>query len=162
MKINIYTASQESLANSGGSSIVESKIPLWWADGTSAGSGTNAGNNVAGYIFLHDGGSLSNVVDSSEHLFIINSNYAASQKYSFEATLLVSSSVIYCNVGIWDFTTTSLVSGSQINSNSISATTIRSGNFTLVPSHIYGITLWWSGSGGYTFSIVDASLIVFG
>lgn len=141
----------------GGSGIAEAKIPLWWADGATQSQTTG----TAGTQFLDDGYGLNTLTDSRAKLYTLNANWSANQKYAFEATLKNGGGGSYtAYAALWDFTPNSLVSISQISITSTTLTVARSGLFTLIPGHQYGVTAW-SSSGSASVAICDASLIVF-
>jgi hypothetical protein len=95
---------------------------------------------------------------TATHLHTLNANWSVTTKYAFECVLWVSSGTL--NAELWDFTAGSAVSGSQISTTSTTATVIRSGQFTLMPGHVYGITFWASASN-ITINLTDASIIIF-
>lgn len=153
--IQYYSLSQTSLKLP--PTIVEYPIPLWFADGTAQGDNST----TSGVHWIKDGssGGMGISITSETKLHALNSNWASSQKFAFEATLYVSSSGT-AYTALWDMTSNSIVSSSQLSTTSATATVLRSGQFTLTLGHIYGVTLW-NLSAGYS-NICDASLIVFG
>lgn len=131
---------------------------LWWYSGgnTAIGNAGSAGNAIQ----KGSGSSLPSFSSSQTHLFTLGSNWNVSQQCAFEATLWTSGAYT-CNAELWDITAGSVVSGSAISTTSTSAIVVRSGKFTLIPSHSYGITYWSVTGSGTTVYLTDASLIVF-
>jgi hypothetical protein len=152
------SAAQASLAPVASSP--EYYIPLWWWSGN-ANQGLN-GVTSAGTLIdkgAQMGVHASASATSANKLHTLNSAWAANTKYSFEATIYGSGAAT-TSAALWDITANAIVSGSTISTTSTTATVVRSGQFTLTPGHIYGVTGWIS-NGSYYVSITDASLIVF-
>lgn len=138
--------------------IAEEKIVLWSADGTY----TSGGNSSAGANFISDGStSLANVTGASvARLHTLNSAWPSTQKFAFEATIWSSSTSGTGYAALWDMTTNAQVIGSQVSCATNTATVVRSGQFTLTPGHVYGVSIWIA-SPASTVYLSDASLIVF-
>jgi Flp pilus assembly protein TadG len=97
---------------------------------------------------------------SNAKLHTLNATWNPNNKYAFEASLQVTSPyTVYAN--LYDITAGAAVSGSQISTTSTTFTVVRSGQFTLIPGHQYGISLWSNSGSGTMVYLTDASLIVF-
>jgi hypothetical protein len=153
--MQFYDLAQTSLAKSG-SSIVEEYIPLWMADGTSAGA---SGYTTSGQIFLSDGSQFSASATSNVKLHTLNAAWSATTKFALECTIEASSPNT-AFFSLWDFTANTIVSASQVSTTSTTYNVVRSSQFALIPGHVYGVTGWASVSS--MLNITDASLIVFG
>lgn len=155
-----FDLAQLSLAKGAGSSVTEMYIPLWVADGTTVNT-----TDTTGKYFLADGtsstfntgGNPNNF--SQVKLHTLNSSWSASTKFAFETTLYASNSSYPAYAGLYDISAGSLVASSVVNTTATTATVLRSGQFTLTPGHIYGVSVYTQGGG--TANYVDASLIVF-
>jgi hypothetical protein len=132
-------------------------IPLWWYSGSY--SSMSAGSASAGSQFVRRSTTTTNTTQNPLHT--LNTNWGANTKYAFEAAIQTTSSSVTAYAALWDVTSNSLVSASQISTTSYGIfSVVRSGQFTLTPGHSYAITLWASVGGTYTY-LTDASLIVF-
>lgn len=141
-----------------GSGIAETKIPLWWADGTSS-----ADNSVTAWLYLVDGSTSFTLSppNISGVLHTLSSNWSQTQKYALEVTMWVGSSGATLTAGIFQNPTSN--GGTMIGSVSTgatSATVLRSSQFTLTPSSPLGVAVQINNSGVELY-ISDASLIVF-
>jgi hypothetical protein len=159
--VQIFTASQTSLATPW--KPVETYTTLWSADGTTTQGAFNVSYaQSAGGYYVCDSIGIGNVAytDSRAQIFTLSSNAKSTQKYAFETTVYINSSSYTLNVALWDMTSNALVSSSQVTTTATTATVVRSGQFTLTPGHIYGVTIWCptSSATGY---LSDASLITF-
>jgi hypothetical protein len=119
------------------------------------GSATVIGNN-----FLAKG-TITAVTSATTatQLHTLNVNWSPSQKFAFECSLFGSASTYTSYAGLWDFTAGSVVSASQVSTTSTTATLVRSGQFTLIPGHVYGVTVWVSATG--TLHVSKAHLVAF-
>lgn len=131
------------LANPSGNTLKEAYIPLWMY---SSGGATDASAS-SGLSWLQKGSTGTTTTSSSSaiRLFTLSSNWSSSQKFAFESSLYTNVSNA-AQAQLWDFTSSQAVLGSSVSTTSTTMTLIRSGLFTLVPSHVYGINAW-NGSG---------------
>lgn len=147
-------------------SFPELYVPLWWYSG-SYSDWNNANNSYNSTQYLSkgttsglNGGGYNAGVSSSVELFTINAHADPNTEYALEVTAWGASGY-QVNVQLWDLGATSATavgSAPQIQFTSVTtATVMRSGKFTLIPGHTYGISMW-SNNGAY---ITDASLVVF-
>jgi hypothetical protein len=136
------------------SRVTELYIPLWVADGTTVSISGGAAGGAA--TFLQDGGTTGSS-GSAGRLHTLNSNWPTTTKFAFEATIYVAGSYT-AYATLWDITSNSQVVSSQISTTSTTATVVRSGQFVLIPGHVYGVSVWCPSSSMY---ISDAHLIVF-
>ncbi|UNO48062.1 hypothetical protein [Alicyclobacillus acidoterrestris] len=137
-----------------GSGIAETKIPLWWADGTTV-SNTSSGNA------LGDGAGLNSdsPATSNQSLFTLSSNWPLQMQFALETTVRSSSTSYTASANLIDMSNSeTAISGSQVSTTSTTLTVIRSGKFNLTPGHTYGVA-GSSNGGSVVFS--DASLIIF-
>lgn len=143
----------------GGSGIAEAKIPLWWADGTYwAQAQSNPGQACLG-----DGSTnmYSPASSGPTCLIQIPSNTLTGTQFAFESTIEAYTSNTSVLAEIWDMTSNTGVTASQISTTTTAFSVIRSGKFTLTLGHWYGVTLWDNPASGTNMYISDASLIVF-
>jgi hypothetical protein len=151
--VQLYTLSKTSLAKAP-SSVTELYIPLWVADGTL----TTATATSSGTTFLLDGGSAG-AKTSAASLHTLNANWSPSQKFALEVSIANNTGGNTTNAALWDITSNTIVSGTQASVTATTVTVVRSGQFTLLPGHVYGVTIWCNAG---TAQISDASLVVFG
>jgi hypothetical protein len=144
-----FDLAQLSISKGFGSGATEIYIPLWMSDGTVV---NNNQSTAPGVTWLLDGNNA-----GANKLHTLSAKWPATQAFAFEITMYSGSGVVYA--GLWDWTTNSLVSASQVSTTNTSATVIRSGKFMLIPGHQYGVTVW-SGGAWYGY-LSDASLVVF-
>jgi hypothetical protein len=150
-----------SLSLNGGVKSVEVYVPLWWASG-STGSNTQTTSAGSGSSMIADGGTVTYGPTgyTPTQLFTLSSKSPFSTNFAFEATFNCGTSNTG-NVALWDITSNTIVSGSQVSLSNVTAKTIvRSGTFTLIPSHVYGVTIWQTSQTATTY-VCDASLIIF-
>jgi hypothetical protein len=143
----------------GGTTPPELYIPLWWYSGS---VGSQSAYTTAGSAFIGRGSTSNNFTyaHTSAKLYTLNSSWLPTLKFALEVSMYsTNSSGAYAE--LWDLTTNSVVNGSSISTTAVStASVIRSGQFTLIPGHIYGITTWVNAAS-YSCAVTDASLIVF-
>lgn len=157
--MNFPSVSQFSIAKgTGGTNPPEMYIPLWFYSGSYAGSG-NASASSSNLISKNSTG-ITTSSSTGAKLHTLNSNWYPQQQFAFEASLQIGNASYSAYAGLWDTTSGSLVSSSQISTNNTTFSLVRSGRFTLIPGHVYGITLW-TGNASYSAIMTDASLIVF-
>ena len=130
----------------------------WWSGNVTAGiNGT-----TAGVFFVQKGTTgTSTTIGSTVKLFTLNSNSAVSTKYALEIFISSSNAATTAYAALYDFTSSMVVSGSSVSTTSNTGVVLRSGQFALTPSHVYGVTVYISGNTSYDCYITDASLIVF-
>lgn len=128
-----------SLANPNGNTLKEAYIPLWvYSVGTSSNSGASAGAD-----FIPKGSTVAgNNVGSAGSLITLSSTWSSSQKFALEVSMEAHASGFSANIGLYDMTLGSLVNNSSISTGSTSPTLMRSGSFTLVTGHSFGLTVW--------------------
>lgn len=141
-----------------GAKPVEVYIPLWGADGTL--STPTVGVTSAGSVFLADGSSSASTSGSARNLYILSANWLSNTKFAFEMAMASNYSAASAYFALWDLTSNSIVSSSQISTSNTTVAVYRSGQFTLTPGHVYGITFWMSDTS-HVLNPVDASLIIF-
>jgi hypothetical protein len=151
--VQLYTLSKTSLAKTP-SSATELYIPLWVADGTYVQTTVNG----PAFSCLTDGGTIGN---PGSVVFNLSPNWSASQQYALEVTLSHTGGTATAYAALWDNTSNSLVSASQIATNNTTLGVVRSGKFTLIPGHAYKVSVWTSDATQYA-QIADAFLVVFG
>lgn len=151
MAYNQYDLANTSLVKTG--SLTEMYIPLWVYSGGSAA----IINSTYAYLIKGGTGSTGGIA-SSNKFHTLSTNWLTSQSFSFEASIY-SSTATPASATIWDMTSNIQVSNSTISTSSTTATLIRSGQFTLIPGHAYGIAL--KSDGTATAHLTKASLIAF-
>jgi hypothetical protein len=159
MAYNQYDVANISLVKTG--NLAEMYIPLWYY---SIGYIGSQGTQPSGYYVSKGQTIVSGYGTSIVKLHTLSSNWSSSQKFALEASIYLNYWGGYpAYAELWDMTTNTAVTSSQISASvtSASATVVRSGQFTLTPGHIYGIALWVSGGSGYTAYLTKASLIAF-
>lgn len=129
---------------------------LWWY----SGSYTSATYTLSGQFFVNKGSVSTGTSISSPNanLLTLNSNWSANQKYAFEASLQIGTYIAYA--ALWDITSGTIITSSQISIANSNFKVVRSGQFTLTPGHAYGITIWCSNTSSSAL-LTDASLIIF-
>jgi hypothetical protein len=135
-------------------------IELWWYSGSFAQN--TASSSGVNWIAKGQTGAATISTQPYTTLHTLNANWNPNQKYAFEACLAAAVSSITVYAALWDLTSGTVVSASQIsatNTGTTMSSPIRSGQFTLTPGHKYGITGW--SSSGQAMELTDASLIVF-
>jgi hypothetical protein len=132
--------------------ITELYIPLWIYS-TSAAAWKTASSGTA---FLQKG-TINGYAQVALHR--LNSGWSPLQTFAFEASMYSSNSSSTAYLALWDVTSNSLVSASQLSTTNTTPTLLRSGQFTLTPGHSYGVTIWASGS--YNCNVTKAHLIAF-
>lgn len=137
---NIYDSSK-TLGGSGGGGYKEHYYPLWIYSSGYIGSGTSTSS---GLLVPKGSTSLVGNTSTSAVLHILNSSWSTTQKFSFECSCWISGTVATGYVALYDITTKTVVVNSQISTNATSMTLYRSNQFTLVPGHSYGVTMWAS------------------
>jgi hypothetical protein len=150
--VQLYTLSKTSLAKAP-SSVTELYIPLWVADGTSVSTTSNQ-------AFLKDGSSSTNG-STPTTLFTLSPTFPPTTKFAIEATIWVSNASAGAGAQLYDVTASAAVVNASVQTQSTSAVVVRSGQFTLIPGHSYGVYIFENIVGGYTAYCCDVSLIVF-
>ncbi|WP_088186036.1 hypothetical protein [Desulfosporosinus sp. FKA] len=149
---NSYDLNNLSLVNSS-SGYKEFYVPLWIY---SSGYLNAGGYNSAGNAFVGKGtvnATASNLPNAILHK--LSSSWSANTKFALECSF---SGQQYTNyIALWDLTSGTIVSSSQISTTSTTMTSLRSSQFTLIPGHNYGITFWNSNS--YNVYISKAHLV---
>lgn len=156
MAYNQYDANNLSLVKTG--NLTEMYVPLWYYSSGSNGS-SQATANTSSFIYKGGTGVTTNT-SSSAKLHTLSSNWSPNQQFAFEASLETGGASYAANAQLYDFTSSSAVSGSQVSTTSTSFTLIRSGKFTLTPGHVYGVQLWIANNV-VSASLTKASLIAF-
>ncbi len=131
---------------------------LWWYSGSHNNGSTTT---TPGYYFLQKGGiGLNGVSVPASNLITLSASWPMTTKYAFEVALTTTSSAMIAYAALWDITAGTIVGASQVSTTSTTFTVLRSGQFTLVSGHTYGVTLWGSTTS-YVSDATDASLIVY-
>ena len=142
-----YTASTTSAVTMGvpPNTIAEEYIPLWVYS-----SGTTADASATTTAYLRKSGvSTSTTTSAVNQLHTLSINWASNQKFAFEVSAYSNGASYTAYIGLYDLTgTPTLVTGSQVSTNATTAILLRSGSFTLIPGHVYGVGMYSnSGSG---------------
>lgn len=150
------------LSLTGGSGMMESKIPIWWSDGTNVPVNNASGDTIAGSYLLMDGSLnlASSTTTNGAGLFTLSSNWLSNTQYALEYTIWTNTNSNTAYAELWDITSGSAVTTSQVSTTSTSATIVRSGKMSLILGHSYGVTIYVSISADSVY-MTDASLIVF-
>lgn len=134
-------------------------IPLWWHSGSSAVV-YNVTTQGSSFIVKGSATPTTSVSATQAKLHTLNSGWPSTTKFAFEVSLSGQSTPTTYYAALWDMTSNALINGSTVSISSTTATVLRSGQFTLTPGHVYGVT-GWASAGGLNEYITDASLIVF-
>lgn len=154
---NAYTDVAQTSIVKGATSAPEIYIPLWWYSGSTVINPASS----SGSLFLPKGStSAAGPTATSAKLHTLNANWSNTMNYALEAALSTANGGISVNIALWDFTTGSIVTDSQLSTLAMQNTVVRSGKFTLIPGHIYGVTIWNVNTSN-NIAVTDASLIVF-
>jgi hypothetical protein len=137
-QFNAYTASQVTLGSS--APVVEQKYPLWvYSSGTASSTATSAP-----YLLQKGTTSLSG---SATGIYTLRSTWSSSQKYALDVSLSNTNSGYTSYAALWDTTSGTIVSASQVSTTSTTSTLLRSGSFTLTPGHSYNVSIWTTSGG---------------
>lgn len=150
------SVSNISLANAGGNTLKEAYIPLWMMSSTSVSFSNVAYTNS---YMLRKGSSTSGLQSQASYLYSPGSRWPTSTKFAFEASIYESVSSGYtAHFTLYDISANAPVLGSEISTTSSTSTLIRSGTFTLIPNHVYGIQ-GYNVTNSYTANINKAHLV---
>lgn len=157
MPFNQYTASNLSLVKSA-NGMTELYIPLWvYSSGTVSTTLTASTFNMLtkGSTSVTSGSTVP--TSNAVKLHSLSSNWSTSQKFALEVSIYISSAASV-GVQLVDITAGSSVIGASVASTSTTATLLRSGQFTLIPGHQYGVTLYTTNAS-YTAYLTKAHLV---
>lgn len=151
MAYNQYDLATNSLVKTG--SLTECYLPLWYY---SSGSALGLSTGAVCYAQKGTNGVASSATGTAVKLHTLSANWSPNQKFAFEASFDSSSASYSVNICLYDITAGAIVSSSQVSIVSNTMTLLRSGSFTLIPGHVYGVQLQSTSANPY---LSKASLV---
>lgn len=148
-----YDATQTSMATP--STMREMYIPLWMNSTVEVQSGGYSTNN---YGVGKGSSTILSQGSTGTRLYKHNPDWKPEQTFCLEVSIRTSSTTGH--TGIWDFTTSSIVPGSQIDVSNGYATVVRSGQFTLTPGRTYGVSFWQNTTSGSFYAYINKAQLV--